>query len=119
MGVSAQGGLQGGAATRLVLTTAPDAATAERLARAMVEERLCACATVLPGATSIYRWQGSVEASSECQLVLKCVEPVLERLVARLIALHPYELPECLVLEPRQVESRYAAWITEQCEPAR
>jgi uncharacterized protein involved in tolerance to divalent cations len=50
---------------------------------------------------------------------LKCVEPVLERLVARLIALHPYELPECLVLEPRQVESRYAAWITEQCEPAR
>ena len=119
MGVSGHGGLQGGAATRLVLTTAPDAATAEGLARTLVEERLCACATVLPGAKSIYRWQGAVEASGECQLVLKCVEPVVERLVARLTALHPYELPECLVLEPRQVESRYAAWISEQCDTAR
>jgi len=119
MGSRAFEGLQAGAATRLVLTTAPDAATAQRIARALVEERLCACATVLPGATSLYRWQGVVEAAAECQVVLKCVEPVVERLVARLMALHPYELPECIVLEPRQVESRYAAWISEQCDPAR
>ncbi|MEY2746124.1 MAG: periplasmic divalent cation tolerance protein CutA [Planctomycetota bacterium] len=118
MASGAFGGLQEGAGARLVLTTAPDAATAERIARALVDERLCACATVLPGATSIYRWQGAVESASECQLVVKCSEAVLERLVARLAALHPYELSECVVLEPRQVESRYAAWILEQCDPA-
>lgn len=103
------------AGTRLVLTTAPDLEAARAIVRALVEARACACGTILPGATSIYRWQGQVEESSECQLLLKCSEQSLPRLRAELARLHPYELPELVVVEPLETEARYAAWIAEQC----
>lgn len=102
---------------RLVLTTAPDLEAARGLVRALVEARACACGTVLSGALSIYRWQGRIEESQECQLLLKCDEASLPRLRELLDELHPYELPELVVVEPREVEERYAAWIAAQCGP--
>lgn len=105
------------AGTRLVLTTAPDLETARGIVRALVEARACACGTVLPGATSIYRWQGRVEESAECQLLLKCEVDSLPRLRGLLARLHPYELPELVVVQPLEVEERYGRWIAQQCRP--
>jgi periplasmic divalent cation tolerance protein len=100
---------------RLVLTTAPDLEVARRIVRGLVEAGACACGTILPGATSIYRWQGVLEEAAECQVVLKCSQASLGRLQECLSTLHPYELPEVIVLDPVEVEARYAQWVVAQC----
>ena len=73
---------------RLVLTTAASPGEASRLARTLVEERLAACATLIPGVQSIYHWQGEIEASTETLLLLKTGAAQLEALEARLHQLH-------------------------------
>ena len=78
---------------KLVLTTAPPA-EAEKIARALVEERLCACAQVLPPMRSVYWWKGKVQDAQERLILLKTDEVHLERLEARLTKLHPYDVPE-------------------------
>jgi periplasmic divalent cation tolerance protein len=96
---------------RLVLTTAADAEEAGRLGRILVEERLAACATVLPGVESIYHWQGKIETSKETMLLLKTDAGQLEALEARLHALHSYETPEFLVLEVESASKAYLEWM--------
>jgi len=98
---------------RLVLSTCPDADTAARLARALVDERLAACVSALPGAVSTYRWQGQVEQSSEVQLLIKTSGERLDALTARLAELHPYELPEILAVEAGGLPA-YLAWVVDQ-----
>src|ERR1019366_9002263 len=83
---------------RIVLTTAANPDEAARLGRTLVEERLVACATLLPGAQSIYRWKGEIESSTETLLLLKTGPDQLAALEARLHELHSYETPEFLVL---------------------
>lgn len=100
---------------RLVLTTAPDLEAARRIVRGLVEAGVCACGTILPGATSIYRWQGVLEETAECQVVLKCAQASVPRLMECVRALHPYVLPELIVVQPVDVEERYAQWILAQC----
>ncbi len=101
---------------RLVLSTCPDADTAARIARALVEERLAACVGALPGLVSTYRWQGRVEQAGEVQLLIKTSAGRLDALVARLAQLHPYELPEILAVEAGGLPA-YLAWVAEQtCE---
>jgi periplasmic divalent cation tolerance protein len=95
----------------VVLTTAPDQATAETLARTLVDEHLIACATLLPGATSIYRWKGAVTHEPEIQLLLKTRRELLTALSTRLHALHPYEVPEVLVLDATAGSAPYLDWI--------
>lgn len=96
---------------RIVLTTAPDRETATRIARGLVERSLAACANLLPGARSIFRWQGRVEESDEILLVLKTTQARLGELERALLELHPYEVPECIVLAPFHVEAKYLAWL--------
>lgn len=91
--------------------TAPDAAVARTLARALVEEKCAACVNLVPGVESIYRWQGAVEEASEVLLIAKTTAGRVPDLVRRLRELHPYEVPECVVLEPRDVEPKYKAWL--------
>src|SRR5262245_35605965 len=67
---------------------------AERIARALVEERLAACVNVVPGVVSVYRWKGVVERENELLLVIKTLADRVDALKARLLELHPYELPE-------------------------
>ncbi len=96
---------------RLLLSACPDAASAEHIATALVEERLAACVTVLPGARSVYRWQGAVERADECVLLVKARAddyPALER---RLLALHPYDVPELLALPVLAGNPAYLAWL--------
>ncbi|HRF84758.1 MAG TPA: divalent-cation tolerance protein CutA, partial [Pseudoxanthomonas sp.] len=78
----------------LVFCSCPDADTARRLATALVEARLAACASVLPPMRSVYRWQGTVEQAEEVLLLAKTTADLVPALTERLRTLHPYELPE-------------------------
>lgn len=98
----------------IVLTTLPAGADAVALARTLVEERLVACVNVLPAMQSIYRWQGAMQEDDERQLVMKTWRDRLGALDARLTALHPYEIPELLVLETAGGGAAYLAWVHEQ-----
>lgn len=100
---------------RVVLTSAT-ADEAPGLAHALVEERLVACATLLAGARSVYRWQGAVEEAEETLIVLKTAEEQLAALEARLVELHSYETPEFLVLEATASEG-YGRWALEALRP--
>jgi periplasmic divalent cation tolerance protein len=95
----------------VVLLTAPDPETAERIAQALVEERLAACVNVLPGVRSIYRWQGAVEQASEVLLIAKTQADRSDALAARVRALHPYELPEVVVLPVSGGSEAYLGWV--------
>ncbi|ACG72426.1 CutA1 divalent ion tolerance protein [Anaeromyxobacter sp. K] len=96
---------------RVVLVTAPDADVAARLARALVEERLAACGNVVPAIRSIYRWEGSVHDEGEALLVLKTRAARVDALRARVLELHPYQVPEVLVLPVEAGSDAYLAWI--------
>ena len=99
---------------RLVLSTCPDAQTADALASSLVDERLAACVNVLPGIRSIYRWQGAVERGEEVLLLIKTTADRQDALVARLETLHPYELPEALAVEAVGGLAAYLDWVAEQ-----
>jgi periplasmic divalent cation tolerance protein len=94
----------------IVLTTLAAEADAAALARALVNERLAACVNVLPAMRSIYRWKDRLEEEREQQLVIKTAPARLGALEARLRELHPYELPEFIVLDGVASEA-YARWV--------
>jgi periplasmic divalent cation tolerance protein len=95
----------------VVLVTAPDVETGARIARALVEEGLIACANVVPGIRSIYRWQGRVAEDTEVLLVLKTRASRCAALAARVKALHPYELPEVIALPVADGSEAYLDWV--------
>ena len=99
----------------VVHCSCPDADTAARIARALVDERLAACVQVLPGMTSTYRWQGDVQVDAELLLLAKTVSARIEALKARIAALHPYEVPELLVFEAADGAPGYVAWLEQAC----
>lgn len=96
---------------RIVLTTASGPEEADRLAQTLVAERLVACATLVPSARSIYRWQGQVETATETLLLLKTTADQLTALEARLHALHSYQTPEFLVLRAEGGSHAYLDWL--------
>jgi periplasmic divalent cation tolerance protein len=98
---------------RIVLTTVANPDEAARLARTLVEERLAACATLIPGAQSIYRWQGEVESATETLLLIKTGPDLLAALEARLLELHSYQTPEFLVLKVDAASQPYLDWLQE------
>jgi periplasmic divalent cation tolerance protein len=99
------------------LCTCPDAATAARIAAALVEERLAACVNVLPGVESVYRWEGRVERASEVLLLVKSTRDRLQALTARVVELHPYELPEVVAVDIAGGLPGYLAWIADATRP--
>ena len=102
---------------RVVLMTAPDADVAARIARTLVEERLAACVNVVDGVRSFYRWQGEVEDDAEVLLVAKTGASRCGELAARVEALHPYELPEIVVLPVHGGSERYLRWVLSESSP--
>jgi periplasmic divalent cation tolerance protein len=96
---------------RIVLTTAANPEEAARLGRTLIEERLAACATLIPGAQSIYRWQGEVESATETLLLIKTGLEQLAALEARLHELHSYQVPEFLVFKIDAVSQPYLDWL--------
>jgi periplasmic divalent cation tolerance protein len=95
----------------LILTTVPSGERCEAIARAIVEARLAACVNVLAPMTSLYHWKGRLERDQECQLVIKTTAALEEPVRALVRSLHPYELPEWLVV-PVAASREYAAWVT-------
>jgi periplasmic divalent cation tolerance protein len=102
---------------RVVLMTAPDRATAEALAQRVVEERLAACASVVPGVTSIFRWEGRVQRSEEVLLVVKTEADRVPELIARANELHPYDVPEVLALSVESGLPAYLDWVRAESRP--
>ncbi len=96
----------------VVFVTVPDAETADKLAEALVGERLAACVNVLAGVRSIYRWKGAVERDQELLCVCKTTRAGFERLRARVVELHPYDVPEVIALPIAVGHAPYLDWIT-------
>jgi uncharacterized protein involved in tolerance to divalent cations len=109
----------GGTAYVEVHLTAPDAATAIRLARLLVEERLAACVQVVPAVTSVYRWEGAVETAQEHLLLVKTTATTFEAIRERIRSEHPYDTPEVLAVPVVAVDAGYAAWADASIGPRR
>jgi len=101
----------------LVLCTCPDVTVAERIALALVEERLAACVNRLPGMISTYRWNETTQHETECLLLIKTTPERFAALSERIVALHPYELPEIIAVDIALGLERYVDWIAEQTAP--
>lgn len=101
----------------VVLVTTPSADSAAAIARSLVEERLCACGNVIPGIRSIYRWEGAIHDDAEALLVLKTERRLVPELKLRLPALHPYQVPELLVLPVEDGLGPYLAWLAASVQP--
>jgi periplasmic divalent cation tolerance protein len=97
----------------IVLTTLPAEADAGAFAESLVAERLAACVSAGDPMISVYTWQGAVERARERQVVMKTVRARLPLIEARLAALHPYEVPELLVLPVAGGGAAYLAWVRE------
>jgi periplasmic divalent cation tolerance protein len=102
----------------LVLSTVGTQEDAERIAAALVERQLAACVNVIPGLVSVYRWKGAVERETERLLVIKTTAERVADLRAELLALHPYELPEVVVLPVADGHAPYLDWVRENVRPA-
>lgn len=105
---------------RVGLCTVPDFESALRLARTLVEERLAACVNVIPRVTSVYRWEGAVQENDEVLLVIKTAASVdLEKMKDRLLTVHPYDVPELLLLPVSYGLEKYVDWIAQSVQPVR
>jgi periplasmic divalent cation tolerance protein len=100
----------------LILTTMPDDDRADALARTLVDQRLAACVNVHGPMMSTYRWQGAVERGAERQLVIKTARDRRAAVEARVRELHPYDLPEFVVLDAAS-SAAYAAWVSGETKP--
>jgi len=99
----------------VVLVTAPDLKTARTLAQAALQTRLIACANLIPRIESHYRWQGKIESGTEVLLVLKTQRSKLIALEKLILAKHPYDTPEFLVLPLHRGNRRYLDWLNQSC----
>ncbi len=102
----------------LVFSTFPDEQVAARVVRALLEERLVACGTLLPGARSLYRWEGALAGEREVVALLKTRKQDWPALLSRLHELHPYEVPECVAVRVAAGAPKYLAWLEESLAPA-
>jgi periplasmic divalent cation tolerance protein len=95
----------------VVLVTTPDVATGVELGRQLVDERLAACVNVVPGVTSIFRWEGKREESAEALLLIKTGPERYAALERRVLELHPYTVPEVLALPVQAGAPAYVRWV--------
>lgn len=102
----------------VLLSTLPNPEKAAEIARILVEERLAACVNLVPAVRSIYRWQGAVQDDTETLVIVKTTHGRAEALRARLIELHPYEVPEVIALPIAGGHAPYLAWVGAQVAPS-
>jgi periplasmic divalent cation tolerance protein len=96
----------------VVLSTFPSSEKAAEIARVLVDERLAACVNLVPAVRSIYRWQGAIHDAAEVLAIVKTTAERVDALRDRLIALHPYDVPEAIVLPVTDGHAPYLAWVT-------
>lgn len=95
----------------VIYCTCPDQVVAERIAHALVDEQLAACVNILPGITSVYSWKGQRQQDSEYLLIIKSCVGVYPRLTQRILALHPYDMPEIIALPIVAGTPAYLDWL--------
>jgi periplasmic divalent cation tolerance protein len=101
----------------LVLTNLPDRDAAERLATAVVEQRVAACANILAPCRSVYRWQDALQNDEEHPVLMKTTGERYAALEAAIRALHPYELPEIIAVPIERGLGAYLDWVSAQTHP--
>ena len=101
----------------LVITNLPDQASAEALARQLIDDRVAACVNILAPCRSVYRWQGAVETASEVPMLIKSTLERYSDLEAAIRARHPYELPEIIAVPVTAAFPAYLAWVTAETGP--
>jgi periplasmic divalent cation tolerance protein len=98
---------------RIVLSTTSSQEEARKIAHALVDQKIAACVNIVPSVESIYRWEGKVETAQEFLLIIKTIEPALERLLDVVCDLHSYGVPEVVVLGVLEGNPAYLRWIGE------
>jgi periplasmic divalent cation tolerance protein len=101
----------------LALSTFPDAETARRVAREIVELRLAACGNVLPQVHSVYRWQGKIESADEALAIFKLSARRYAEFETKLRSLHPYDVPEIISCKIDHGLPEYLRWVCDSCAP--
>ncbi len=101
----------------IAYTTCSDKAEAEKLAEHLVEQRLAACVSVLPGLKSFYRWQGKIETDEEILLMIKTSRDLVDEVSRQLDRLHSYDLPELIVAPIVDGSPNYLAWLERELKP--
>lgn len=101
----------------LVFVTVPSKDVGHNIALSLLEERLIACANLLPEIESHYRWEGKIQSSAELLLILKTRRGAFPALEAALLKLHPYSTPEIIAVDATAVEPRYLQWVQQETTP--
>ncbi len=101
----------------LALTTLGSPDDAQRLVRALVDERVVACGTIVPGATSIYRWQGAVQEETEVLVLLKTMASRWDALRTAVRRHHPYQVPELIAVPVNHGLDTYVSWLAQAVTP--
>lgn len=99
---------------KIVLSTVDNDETARRIARTLVGERLAACVGILPPMTSVYRWKQVLHEDPESQMIIKTAADKVDRLLSRLREVHPYEVPEILVVPVEAGLEDYLGWVEDE-----
>lgn len=98
-----------------ILMTAPDPAVAEAIVRQLIKDDLIACGNIIDGVRSIYRWQGKVQQDREVMVVMKSTQENVDRLLTAASSLHPYDVPELLVVDVVAGNPLYLEWVRNEC----
>ena len=100
----------------IVLCTVPDRNTAEEIAHILIADKLAACVNIIPGVTSVYRWENRIEQAEELILVIKTGSRTFPALQEKIADLHPYELPEIIAVPIHDGLPAYLNWLTQSLE---
>ena len=98
----------------LVYSTTPDMNTAEKIAEQLVGEKLAACVSMMPSVQSVYRWQGTIEKASEVALMIKTTQQLFSALSEKLVAIHPYDVPELVAVPVVDGLPSYLQWVQDE-----
>jgi len=100
----------------IVLTTAGSETEARKIAQTLVERRLAACVNIIPRIQSVYRWEGKVEETEECLLLIKTVKAREDQVRTAIRELHTYDLPECIAIPIESGSAEYLKWLSDSVE---
>lgn len=98
----------------VAFNTCPEMAVAEQLADALVSERLAACVNIVPAITSVYRWEGELQRDQEFLLIIKTTVSAISTLRERIGCLHPYDVPELVVMPVADGLPAYLRWVVDE-----
>ncbi len=107
--------MKDGRAFRIVLSTAGSEEEGVRVAKSLVERKLCACVNLVPKIRSFYRWEGAVQDDAEVLLIIKTTQEKLQALSDHLAEIHSYDVPEMLAIAVNKGSASYLEWLAESC----